>query len=832
MSDGRALVFPQAIALTGRAIDVPGKGIMFCASAFLPFQLSDGAPIKPPDWYETLSSYGGDNAIPDMMTPLPGAEVLVFGNLPPVGEEPRKASLRCGSISRRFTLYQDIECPDAPIVADTSAAVWHKEDNPEGRGGPEDDRKPLIIDDDTPEEPLWLGPTPYDHPVRMRQIGVPDEQSGTGWPKDANPSLLYESHSAFWARDGLQPGELLEFDGLSEENRSLHIPRYRIAITSGRSDGRWILESARIHCVMLLPSENMGSVIWRAAFPLGEDILGESVSALVAALEDADAPMKEDAAERWARVAIDRWVDPVQAVNDRPLLPPKLAAAVVLPFAIGDDLIEKRHAAAEEWLREEYDVPDENPFQSAIPEEMDQIDQALDKVNDDSSDEQPPDTEAVGDIASNVLALSKRRHEQAGFEEPSEEEEREPVIRGSKLAAEIKTRLSKPYSAENEVNIATQIDELDSDSIDSGNILEKLAKGRIISLKPSFFWPALPEDEAIQFGDKIIERLSEEDLGRHIDISTAWIVGETKEDGSRERVISNRRIDGLLAEETQWRGIEFSNCEFIDSSFLGGRFEDCEFSGCTFNKTNLSEVTLVNSKLKDCNLLDLSITTPIWMDCEFKDCNLERVTMMDGGMSDLKFSGGRWQEVQCTEGLLVRLAFHKTDMREVLFMSTHLPNSEFKQLSMFKVWGMNMGLPGSVFEEVDATTCGFIGSFHFDEARFIRTRFVEVGFSNAIFKDAVFTPGCQFSSCDLGGAVFENTELTGVRFLQCSMPTSVWSNTKANDAWFFGSVVRGVDFNDTELARAVFADADISGAKFQPDKTIGTDFRGTINTDS
>ena len=71
--------------------------------------------------------------------------------------------------------------------------------------------------------------------------------------------------------------------------------------------------------------------------------------------------------------------------------------------------------------------------------------------------------------------------------------------------------------------------------------------------------------------------------------------------------------------------------------------------------------------------------------------------------------------------------------------------------------------------------------------------------------------------------------LNGVRFLRCGMATSLWAGgTDATEAWFLGALLRGVDFKDTKLTRAVFMDADLDGTTFQADRTIGADFRGTV----
>ena len=820
MSDGRSLVYPQALAFGARLLSVPDRGAVLCASALLPFQLSNGECVTPADWYGAVSAHGGPGAIPDSMAPLPGAELLVLGVLPPVADVWRRASLHCGSIARRFILYHDPGDPDAPLLADPSAALWHDADNPAGRGGPDDERPPLIIDEAAPERPLWLGPTPFDHPVRLRRVGVPDEHSGAGWPTGARATALHDAHDAFWA-EALHPGERLAWEGLAEFALETRLPRYRVSITSGRLDGHWIAENARIHCVTVIPAADLAAVIWRAGIDLGDDLLGESVGALVAALEDATGPARD--AQHWGGIAADRWEDPILSLDDRPLLPAALASAVVLPFSTpgGEDPMDARRAATEAWIREEAGLPEKNPFASTAPEEANLAEKAREAIAGDS----PPDANAVEALASTALAAGKRRHEEAGFSEPSPEAQRKPVTRGTRLDAEADKRLSMPYCAPHEVAIAHQIQANATSALDPGVMLGRITDARIQNPTPPLLWPALDEAEGLRFGAKLAERLADGNLARHIDVSGAIVVA-----GSEPQAISDRRLDGLLAEETAWRGAQFKSCTLTASSFAGARFEGCEFRDCTFDRVNFSRATLTGCTFRGCTFRDLQLAEPVWIESRLESCVWERVSMTDPAIRDVTFSGGTWREVQCTEGLLIGVELLETALHEVTFANTHAPHSRFERLSMCKFWALSKGFPGSVFEDVEATTCGFLGACHFDEARFVRTRFSQTGFANAVFKDANLAAGCCFDACDLSATVFENTILAGVRFLQCAMTMSRWSNAKAADAWFFGSVLRGVDLADTELARAVFMDADLEGAKLHPGRTLGADFRGALGS--
>ena len=819
MTEGRSLVFPVAIALGARPLVVPGRGAVLVVSAFYAFRLSDGAHVRPATWYDTVASCAGPEVVPDSMCPLPGAELVVLGPVDPVAEETRAAAVRCGTLASRLTLHRDPEAPHAPFVPAAPAAVWHEQDNPVGRGGPDDERPPLIVDPDDPERPVWLGPTPFDHPLRLRLTGTPDEASGTGWPRDADPSVLYDAHPSLRA-ESFHPDDPLEVEGLGGAALESRLPPYRIAITSGRNDGRFVSERARIHAVSLLPAADLGAMFWRVAIDVGDDIMGDSILALIAALEDAGASTKDP--EHWGRIAVDRWMEPDTALDDRPLLPAALAATVALPFAVPAghaDHMKERHAAADAWMRGEMGV-ESNPFGDQAPAEVDLADKAIDQAE---SDDAPPDANAVGELADAALAASRRRHADAGFKEPDPEQARAPQPRGERLEAEIEDRLSGPYRAEGERAVARAIRDNALEGMDAGEVLGKLAGARILSMSPALPWPALGEGEAGRFGEVLVERLSQEGLERHVDVSGALVDGEHDEPR-----ITGRRLDGVLAEETVWREVEFSDCEFTESSFFGASFDACWFEHCVFRGANLSRAELNQCVFVDCTFAELRLTEPTWNQCRFERCAFEDVSLNDMATNEVEFEDGSWRQVAISDGILIDTTMVGLEMHDVTFAYVHAPQSHLEQVSMSKVWVMGNGFPASVFEDVEAVNCGFLGTARFDGSSFSRVRFSLTGFANAVFAETRFTSGCRFDTCDMTGAMFSDAQLEGVRFLECVMTSSKWSKVKATGAWFHAARLRGVDFADTELAHAVFTDADIEGTAFLPDKTIGADFRGTV----
>ena len=825
MSEPRSLIMPRAIALGARPLTIPKRGAVLAVSAFYAFRLSDEASVLPADWYETVAGEVGADAIPDSMAPVPGAELMILGSVPPVADRTRRVTVRCGSLLRTVILRRDPDTPDAPFEPGVAAAVWHEDENPVGRGGPDDERPALIVRERNAEQPVWFGTTPFDHPLRLREMGTPDAASGTGWPSDADPAVFYDAHPALWTRS-FAPGDPLAFDGLAAAPCDSRLPPYRITITSGREDGRFLVEPARIHTVTLIPSADVGAMFWRVVIDLGDDILGESVQALVAALEDADSPVKD--AEHWGRIAVDRWLEPDSALDDRPLLPAALAASVTLPFAMAaDDPIKARHADAEEWIKGEVGMGENNPFDELAPEaEAGLADQAIEAAD---KDDAPPDANEIDGIADRALAASRQRHAEAGFEERSPEQQAAPEVRGPRLETEIFLRLAAPYQSPRDRSIVRAIEAQRLDEMDAADVVEKLASARQINPDPAVAWPALDEEEARRFGEAFCERLDDRDTERHVDVAGVAVAGG-RPDGTK-RTITDRRLHGLLAEDTTWEGTVFLRCDFEEASFCRAHFKDCEFRECRFHATNLSKAELAECGLVDCTFADMRIVEPTWFDSRFERCSFDDLSLSDVAMRDSVFEGGAWNKVDLADGLLMDMTWRDLAFEEVTFAEVMAPQNRFERVSMTKFWMMSKGPAASVFEDVEADTCGFLGNVRFDQSSFTRVHFSMTGFTSAIFADTVFSEGCRFDRCDLSGAAFLNAQMEGIRFIECSMTGSKWSNVQATNAWFYAALLRGVDFGDTELTAAVFTDADLEGTKFLPDKTIGADFRGTVLAD-
>ena len=817
MSEGRALVVPNAVGLGMRPLTVPGRGHVMVISCFYAFRLSDHTSIRPAEWYEAVAVRAGPLTIPDSMCPLPGAEVVILGTAAAVTGDPRPARIECGSVRCALDLHADPDDRAAPISLGPAEACWHADDNPGGRGGPDDERSPLLVCREDSERPVWLGPTPFDHPLRLRCAGTPDASSGSGWPSDADPAVFHEAHSSLRA-ERLDPGTPVVLDGITADSVPSSIPPYRITVTLGNDDGRFVPTHTRIHALALIPGADLGAAIWRCAVDLGDDIMGEKIIAVVASMEDAGDEVRDP--DHWGRIAADRWLEPHKVLDDRPLLPPDLARHVTLPFAPpdADDPILQRHAAAEKWIKDEMGVPDENPFGDGPGASL--LDDAREAS---SSEERPPDPDAIAPIAEQALAMGRKRHADAGFPEKSDEDERAAEHRGEALANEIAERLAEPYAAPRERAFARTVRDMPAGGVDAIETLDRLASTRAMSPEAPLPWPALEEAEAARFGAAIVDRLRREPLPRHADVSGGRIVGDTE-----EIRISDTSLEDLLAEETHWERVVFSRCRFSESTFRGATFVQCVFEDCRFEKSNLSGASLVECTLRRCEWDDLQLTEPTWALCEFEDSTLRKVSMVDVAVRDLTVTGGSWHDVSVIDSIWMEVTMRDITLENVTFADAYAPDCRFERADLTRCWVVEKGFVRAVFEDVVADTCGFLNHARFDASRISRTRFTRCGFAGAILDDMTLDASCSFQMCDFSGAVIVDSSLPGVRFVQCTFQSSHWKDVDATEAWLYRCSLRGLDLRAVALTRAVLADSDLEGTQLAPDSTIGTDFRGTV----
>ena len=805
MFEGRALVHPLPVLLGARAVDRPGAGYALVASVLVPFELETGTLAEPARWCQAVAVLGagaGAAVPPDSMAPLPGAELLVLpGSEEPVREGP--VEVECGPIEVRLALRAS---GDGGIDTGPRGAAWCEGENEWGRRS----EAPSIVDRARPERPVWLGPTPPDHPARLALAGDCAAGSGTRWGAGASAEVFHEAHRAFRA-ERIEPRGPIRIEGLTPRPVRARVPPWRVSLACGTSEGVWRALPARIHTLAVAPGAGLAAAAWRAVIDLDpHDPLGLAIEALVAALDDDEDP--ERGGEDLARIAVDRWTDPESALDDRPLLPRSLRDRPgPLDARPGADPARDRVEEAAAWAAAGSPVPGGNPYRG--PEEARAIREELETLTE-GRDPATLDANAVGAVADRALAMARERHEAAGFGEPPEKEEETLEERGPRLDGEIALRLGNAFASGRERDLRSALRARGEDDADADETLAGLARARAESPAPMTAWAPFAAGEAARFGEAFGRALGAGSLPRYADVSHASVEGRRIEGGAgasllaertawRDSVLEDVRLEGGTLAGSTWRGVVFKRCRLEGVNLGTAAFEGCVFESCELVGLRGADLTLVESR--------------------FRDCRLERAEWTDPAFRDVTFAGGTWSEVAVAEGVLVGTVFRGTRLERVTFLSTFAPGTTFRDTRLHKVWTMAKGFPGSRFESVSARTCGFVGGVHFDESTFADAAFEETGFGGAVFAGARMDERTRFERCDFTGAEFAGTRLAGAAMEDCGLCATTWDDVDARRIRMRGAVLRGVDLRGVELRDAVIAESDLAGTRFTPERTEGAD---------
>ena len=805
MFEGRALVHPLPILLGARAVDRPGAGYALVASVLVPFELPTGKLAEPARWCQAVAVLGAGAAVPpDSMAPLPGVELLVLTGPDPVPEG--LVDIECGPIEVRLALRK---AGDGGIDTGPRGAPWCEVENEWGRRS----EAPSIVDRARPERPVWLGPTPPDHPARLALAGDCAAGNGTRWGAGASAEVFHEAHPAFRA-ERIEPRDPIRIEGLTGQPVRARVPPWRVSIACGTSEGVWRALSARIHTLVVAPGAGLAAAAWRAVIELGpHDPLGLGIEALVTALDDDEAP--ERGGEDLGRIAVDRWTDPESALDDRPLLPRSLRGRPGTLAARADaDPARGRVEEATAWAAAGSPVPGGNPYRG--PEEARAVREEIEALTE-GRDPATLDANAVGAVADRALAMARERHEAAGFGEPPETEE-VPEERGPRLDGEIALRLGSAFASARERDLRSAFRARGEDGADADETLAGLARARAESPAPMPAWAPFAAAEGTRFGEALGRALGAGSLPRYADVSHAAVEGRRIEGGSGA---------SLLAERTAWRDSVLEDVRLEGGTLAGSTWRGVVLKRCRLEGVNLAEATFEGCVFEACELVDLRGADLTVVDSRFRDCRLERVEWTDPAFRDATFEGGAWSEVVLADGVLVGTAFQGIRLDRVTFLSTFAAETTFRATKLHKVWAMAKGFPGSRFEAVSARTCGFVGGVHFDESTFEDAAFEETGFGGAVFTGARMDERTRFERCDFTGAEFAGARLAGATMEDCGLCATTWDDVDARRIRMRGVVLRGVDLRGAELGNAVIAESDLAGARFTPERTEGADLGRT-----
>lgn len=805
-----------------------------------PFEAPD-RPLTEPVMWTRIASELPKNTVLDAGIPKDRGELLLSARAHAPGGIPAdimRVRVRAGNIVKELDIYgnrtwerqtgggwgksRPETFQSMPIDYSLSFGGEGSSQNPTGKGfskNPEQDSFPLPNIEfphsplHSPEEtlsPAGFGALDLSWSERRLKSGSyqPGEigKNPPDLPANADWTIYNQAPSDQWLPGFWEGGEEYLLEGLHPtiKRQSGKLPRIRVrsfASLSGTPEQTFVEIPMRPETVWLFPHLEIGIVIHRGSMAIKTDDASEVTSLLLASEDPGEnRPERHYIEFRDRRIARDP--NDFSLYGDAPLLPERLKEDP--QSNIGDikyhlsQKTDERSERTKRILAQKLEAASTRNVISSVrtdsPEEP-KIDEAKQILKQKQEKLQSQLESAFTE--SPLEMLEKSRATQPGREELKQQIEKKILDAVNNIPDSILSQ--KGLTRDNLLsgrNASAPLKKELEESLSGEGLKERL---RLInaSIPES---TGSPGETLLKIGDALQSQLSTlkdnlETLVRSVHLFPPSPKNPSDSAGTRQKVLdhlaTSRDFTGWSLRNADMSRLDLSECDFSGSDLIG-----CDFS----------ESRLIGSRLLG-----------VWA-CHASLCRAD--------LSESQWDRSNLGHADLTGVHAVRASFEKTVLAGAIFSDCDLSGSRFDGSDLSNGFFLRMTARGCSFPEVrfmrlDGNTSPSFsdepGGRGQQDPSGDRTLFEAVDFSGSLLEKALFMKS-DFISVD-----FSACQLSGVTFLNCSGPSTIFDGSILSKAVF----AQSVDFTQSS-----FQDADLSGANLRGVRVTGSDFRKSILTGS
>lgn len=765
---------PQKLSVFHRTFEAAGRANL-CVSVLLaaPFEAPE-SPLHEANLWKMLGAELGKDTPPDVGMPKPRAEVLVFGQAYPPGEE-RQLRLAIGPIDKTLQVTGkaagfaplDATSPERMAKAGTYDEAWQKERSPD---------PPLDFD------PAYYNAAPLD-----QQLGEP-----------------------------FAGGEAFTLENMHPEKTVLagRLPRFRARVFVKLQDGELREIAMRLETVQLFPAAERMLVLFRGVTSVAEDDASD-VLQLIAACEALGSPRPLAHYQAVLAERLDKKRGALASLRDGDLMPPGPAAKVAPEELSDPDL-----AVASEQLKA-------RNMRRKTARQRDETRARIQAAGLDPDEHLPalPEEPAPGapapalDEIEGIVARAQKENARSKAEAASKRQEAEAQARRQcqeagidyeKVLLEQKKRQGGPpkFSAEAEIEKLRDMLELAQN-----------AGVRLPAVEAQLADPALRQK--LQAAE---DQLREQYRQRAHHLPAAPPAEASLSERARIELPSaaqggvsfaGRDLTGADLAGLDLRGVDLSSAFLEGASLAGADLSGADLTRAVLARADLSGADLGGARLAGCNLGQASLN-----DARLAGADLTRAVLAGADLSRASLRGARldgadleeaiFDDTDFAEVVATGLTFLKSDLRGLKLAGASLVKCSFIEVDLRGVDLSGADLSAATLVTADASGARLCG------ATLTKLRAVQ----GSSFE------GADFTGALLDGANLRATKLAGCDFTRARLSGADLSGCDLRGARFERAIGPEARFTKADLSRANLIDANLMLALLDRAKVAGASFLG------
>lgn len=179
---------------------------------------------------------------------------------------------------------------------------------------------------------------------------------------------------------------------------------------------------------------------------------------------------------------------------------------------------------------------------------------------------------------------------------------------------------------------------------------------------------------------------------------------------SKSNEYVDQTFEAIDAREALVEGKEFDGCRFKGAQLAGAVFRHCRFLDCVFEDSDLSNVRLTSSSLRDVSFLDSKLLGINWTEASHFDTpSFTRCVLNYANFANLDLRKGRFveciaREVEWTQAQLAGASFKGSDLAGSRFHQSNLTKADFREAFNYVINPIDNKLKGARFSLPEATS--------------------------------------------------------------------------------------------------------------------------------
>ena len=641
-----------------------------------------------------------------------------------------------------------------------------------------------------------------------------------GLPPDLDPCFFNVAPSDQWSAEPFRGDEAFLLENMDPTRPRLEgvLPGLcaRVFVTRRDPSGCAFLElPVRCDTVWLLPSANLGVVIFHGSIPVADDDAAEILD-LVIACEELGQPQP---IERY-RAALARRLDKdrgaVASLSDSDLMPPRdsgvaanIAGLEMMQWIKSENLAAQnlRRGAERDRIRRRDELL------------ADGLDPALYGLDAPQPEEAPPPLDDLDALVTYLDTAALRL----------EEEEARAIRMKEEAEARAKVRLTEMGVSEETLR------RNETEEVPGGpptfsaraqlqqyaELAEVARRGGVPNLEleamladPAFHEQLARLEQGVRGGYRTGAHLMPLALPMTPEAALmARVVVEAARDASEP--LDERDLTGADFRGLDLRGVSFARALLEGADLRGCDLTGAMLEGAVLAKADLTGANLTGARLRGANL---------------GKANLERAVLDDADLTEAVLMGAT-----LTGARFARANLERADILQVKWDGVDLSSAVLSNCTFLQSSFVGANLAGANLERAMLLECA-LDDADFSGAQMhkatlmsctgARARFAGARFSEAVVVHKSSLPEADFRDAVLEKSCFRTTDLRGARFDRAQMTTTDLSEADATGAIFDRAVLKSALLIRTKLDRASLRGCNLTDAILSKSRIAGADFTG------